>query len=89
MTACAQPSKMAASFACLNVEYRKKGTNIRAGQISSATGKTCLENFYIKQVKGFWLPLNPWSHDYNFKPTYRPDLQAVSAHAAEDQIGMA
>ena len=24
-----------------------------------------------------------------FKPTYRPDLQAISARATEDQIGMA
>ena len=24
-----------------------------------------------------------------FKPTHRPDLQAISAHAIEDQIGMA
>ena len=24
-----------------------------------------------------------------FKPTYRPDLQAISVHATEEQIGMA
>ena len=61
--------------------------------MSSATEKTLLENFYIEQVKGFWLPLKPLHglHDYYFifKPTYRPDIQAISTRATEDEIGMA
>ena len=28
-------------------------------------------------------------HNTIFKLTYRPDLQAISTHATEDQVGMA